>query len=69
MASTTTTSSPSEEPSANVQSPSRKETYYKPTPEEWESVRLIIRELYIDQNKTLSEVSDTLDTVYGFHAS
>ncbi|KAL1879205.1 hypothetical protein Daus18300_001784 [Diaporthe australafricana] len=65
----TTTSSPSEEPSANAQSPSRKETYYKPTPEEWEAVRLIIRELYIDQNKTLSEVSDTLDTVYGFHAS
>lgn len=48
---------------------SRKESYYKPSAEEWESVRLTIRQLYIDENKTLSEVSDILEKLYSFHAS
>lgn len=48
---------------------SRKETNYKPAPEEWEAVRLTIRQLYIDENKTLSEVSEILETLYSFRAS
>jgi hypothetical protein len=52
-----------------MQSISRKEAYYKPSAEEWERVRLAIRQLYIDEKKTLSEVSEILGTNYNFHAS
>ncbi|KAH8743059.1 Clr5 domain-containing protein [Diaporthe sp. PMI_573] len=48
---------------------SKKEAYSKPSQEEWEAVRLTIRQLYIDENKTLSEVSETLAKLYGFRAS
>ncbi|KAJ0122329.1 hypothetical protein J7T55_002842 [Diaporthe amygdali] len=67
--SSTTASSPVEAPSAHMQTVSRKETYYKPAPEEWEAVRLTIRQLYIDENKTLSEVSEILEKLYSFRAS
>lgn len=67
---TTTASSPVGAPqSAHVHSLSRKETYYKPSADEWEAVRLTIRQLYIDENKTLSEVSEILESVYSFRAS
>ncbi|KAK7716731.1 hypothetical protein SLS64_002436 [Diaporthe eres] len=52
-----------------MHSVSRKETYYKPSADEWEAVRLTIRQLYIDENKTLSEVSEILEKLYSFHAS
>lgn len=52
-----------------MHSVSRKEAYYKPSAEEWEVVRLTIRQLYIDENKTLSEVSEILGTLFSFHAS
>lgn len=67
---TTTASSPLEAPqSAHMHSVSRKETYYKPSADEWEAVRLTIQQLYIDENKTLSEVSKILKMRYSFHAS
>lgn len=67
---TTTALSPLEAPlSAHMHHVSRKETNYKPSPEEWEAVRLTIRQLYIDENKTLSEVSEILETLYSFRAS
>lgn len=66
VASSPVASTPS---STTMQSASRKEAYYKPSAEEWERVRLAIRQLYIDEKKTLSEVSDILGTNYNFHAS
>lgn len=67
---TTTALSPLGAPhSAHMHQISRKETNYKPAPEEWEAVRLTIRQLYIDENKTLSEVSEILETLYSFRAS
>lgn len=67
---TTTAESPVGPPqSAHMHSLSRKETYYKPSADEWEAVRLTIRQLYIDENKTLSEVSEILESNYNFHAS
>lgn len=67
---TTTAESPVGPPqSAHMHSLSRKETYYKPSADEWEAVRLTIRQLYIDENKTLSEVSEILESKYNFHAS
>ncbi|KAI3398874.1 hypothetical protein diail_8383 [Diaporthe ilicicola] len=65
----TKASSPVEALSAHMQSVPRKETYSKPTPDEWEAVRLTIRQFYIDENKTLSEVSELLEKLYGFRAS
>jgi hypothetical protein len=70
MASTTASSPVATTPSsAHMHSVSRKEAYYKPSAEEWEAVRLTIRQLYIDENKTLSEVSKILGTLYSFRAS
>lgn len=69
MATTTASSPVGPPPPAHMHSVSRKEAYYKPSAEEWEAVRLTIRQLYIDENKTLSEVSEHLETRYNFHAS
>ena len=69
MASTTASSPAGAPSSARMRSVSRRETYYKPSPEDWEAVRLTVRQLYIDENKTLSEVSEILETLYSFHAS
>lgn len=71
MASTTASSPVRATTPARMHSASvpRKEAYYKPSPDEWEAVRLTIRQLYIDENKTLSEVSEILETLYSFHAS
>lgn len=69
MASTTASSPPGAPSPAHMHSLSRKEAYYKPSADEWEAVRLTIRQLYIDENKTLSEVSDILRSLYSFHAS
>ncbi|POS76399.1 hypothetical protein DHEL01_v205209 [Diaporthe helianthi] len=60
---------PSTPSSTTVQSVSRKEAFYKPSAEEWERVRLTIRQLYIDEKKTLSEVSRILGTNHNFYAS
>lgn len=53
------------------QSPARrqllkKETFHKP--EDWDSLRDVIRQLYIEENKTLAKVSDILETQYSFIA-
>lgn len=70
MDSTTASSPVAATPSSTtVQSVSRKEAYYKPSADEWERVRLTIRQLYIDEKRTLSEVSDILGANYDFHAS
>ncbi|KUI54710.1 hypothetical protein VP1G_02066 [Cytospora mali] len=45
----------------------RKETSHQP--EQWEAMRPIIRRLYIDDKKTLAEVSQTLETSYNFRAT
>ncbi|KAG8159966.1 hypothetical protein KVR01_010603 [Diaporthe batatas] len=67
----TTASSPvaSTPSSTTMQCVPRKEAYYKPSAEEWERVRLTIRQLYIDEKKTLSEVSEILGTNHNFYAS
>ncbi|ROW16107.1 hypothetical protein VPNG_01969 [Cytospora leucostoma] len=46
---------------------SRKETLHQP--EEWELMRPIIRELYIDEKRTLADVSHTLEVTYNFRAT
>lgn len=59
-----------QENTARKQSASRgRNRRHKPTVEEWEAVRQTIRQLYIDENKTLSEVSTILDKEFNFYAS
>ncbi|ROV94954.1 hypothetical protein VMCG_08303 [Cytospora schulzeri] len=56
-----------QEEAPSSQQISRKETFHQP--EEWEAMRPIIRQLYIDEKKTLAEVSQTLETSYNFRAT
>ncbi|KAH8744438.1 Clr5 domain-containing protein [Diaporthe sp. PMI_573] len=70
MRSTTASSPTAPTPSpAQMHSISRKKTGYKPSPEQWEAMRLTIQKLYINENKTLAEVSKILGTQYSFDAS
>jgi hypothetical protein len=54
--------------STTMESAFRKEAYCKPFAEEWERVRLIIRQLYIDEKKMLPEVFEIFGKNYNFHA-
>lgn len=64
-ASSTPESLPQDAPPS--QHTSRKETFHQP--EEWELMRPIIRELYIDEKRTLADVSQTLEVTYDFRAT
>lgn len=40
-----------------------------PTAEEWDSVKDVIRQLYVYDQKTLKDVKSKLETSYNFHAT
>lgn len=69
----TTTSPPSDEHSQVPQPPApRRRSRIKEslhTPEKWESMREIIRQLYIEENQTLTKVSEFLNKEHDFVAT
>lgn len=67
IATMSSTPDPSPQEEAPSQQISRKETFHQP--EEWEAMRPIIRQLYIDDKKTLTEVSKALEVSYNFRAT
>lgn len=42
---------------------------YGPTAEEWESVKDVIRQLYVHEQRSLKEVKQELETRYHFRAT
>jgi hypothetical protein len=37
---------------------------FRPTPGDWNSVRPVIKQLYVEENKTLKEVMEIMDREY-----